>query len=155
MATVNDNYLFIYCEWLNDDIVKKYYPTAEKIGTGVSEDKAVRFASYEDDAGNTYEGGCCTVKAPGELMYGTIWKLSCDDLQHLDNLVQIGEGRYTRLYQAVKGSDGKGYACVSHSVKTPVDFNSHPSKFYMENMLSGARNNNFPEEYIKKLEALA
>lgn len=155
MAIVNEYYLFIYCEWLNDEIVKKYYPAAVKLTTGTSEDKAVRFVSYEDDDGNPYEGGCCTVKAPGELLYGTVWKISNENLEHLDGLVQIEKGRYTRLYQAVKGDDGRAYACVSHSIKNPVDFHSHPSQDYLDNMLKGARDNGFPADYIQKLEALA
>lgn len=155
MAVVNENYLFIYCEWLNDEIVKKYYPEAVKMTTGYTDDKAVRFVAYQDDAGNPYEGGCCAVNAPGEKMYGTVWKLSVDDLEHLDKLVSIGEGRYTRLYQAVMGDDGRAYACVSHSIKNPTSYSSRPSKDYLDNMLKGARDNNFSAEYVKKLEALA
>ena len=155
MAVVNDNYLFIYCEWLNDDLMKKYYPDAVKVTTGIAEDRAVRFVSYTDDSGKEYEGGCCAVKAPGELLYGVVWKLNSENLLNLDKLVSVGEGRYTRLYLAVKGDDGRAYACVSHSIKTPKDLHSHPSKAYLENMLSGAQKNNFPAEYIKKLDALA
>ena len=155
MAAINEYYLFIYCEWLNDEIVKEQYPTAVKITKGISEDKAVRFVSYKDDFGNPFEGGCCAVGVSGEVIYGTVWKLGAKEIAHLDNVVNVNEGRYTRLYQAVKGDDGNSYACISHSVKHPIDFHSHPSKDYLDNMLKGARFNNFPKEYIHKLEALA
>lgn len=155
MAIVNENYLFLYCEWIDDELVKRSCPSAEKITTGVSEDKAVRFVAYEDDKGNPYEGGCCAVKAPDKLMYGTVWKIDWQDLQDLESIMDVANGRYTRLYQAVKGDDNKAYACISHSIKNPVDFNSHPSQAYLEHMLKGARENNFPAEYIASLEALA
>lgn len=147
------NYLFIYCEWLDSELVRKYMPTAEFITTATCEDHKVRFVSYEDDNGAKFGGGCCLTKAPGEILYGTVWKVSEEELLALDKLVNIGEGRYTREYRAVMGADGKPYATVSHSIKRPTG-DSKPSDAYMEHMIHGAREFGFPEEYIKKLEAL-
>lgn len=155
MATVNNNYLFIYCEWLNDELTRRFFPDAAFITGGYSEGREVRFVSYKDDAGNDYAGGCCAVKVddPKNKMYGVIWKVTAEELERLDKLVNVNGGRYTRLYQAVVGDDGKAYACVSHSIKNPTGM-SKPSQEYIENMLKGAVAHKFPPAYIAKLEAL-
>ena len=147
------NYLYIYCEWLNSELVKRYIPNAQLVTVATLEDHRISFVSYKDDAGNDFTGGCCLTKAPGETLYGVVWKVSEEDLQTIDGLVNIHEGRYTREYRAVRGQDGKAYATVSHSIKHPAGV-SKTSDMYMENMLAGAREFHFPEEYIKKLEAL-
>ncbi len=147
------NYLFIYCEWLDSSLVKKYLPSAELVTTGTCEDHKVRFVSYEDDNGQKFAGGCCLTPAPGETLYGVVWKISEEDLHKLDDLVNIHEGRYTREYRAVMGANGTPYATVSHSIKHPTG-DSKPSEAYLSHMLAGAREFQFPEEYIQKLEAL-
>lgn len=147
------NYLYIYCEWLNSELVKKWIPDAELITVATCEDHKVRFVSYQDDAGTDYTGGCCLTKAPGETLYGVVWKISEEALQKVDELVKIHEGKYTREYRAVMGLNGKPYATVSHSIKNPTG-DSKPSSEYIENMLAGAKEFNFPSEYIEKLEAL-
>ncbi len=147
------NYLFLYCERLDSSLVKDFMPNAEFVTTATCEDHKVRFVSYVDDNGNPFSGGCCLTSAPGELLYGTLWKVAEEDLLRLDKLVNITEGRYTREYRAVMGADGKPYATVSHSIKHPTE-DSKPSETYLGHMLAGAKEFRFPEEYIKKLERL-
>lgn len=147
------NYLFLYCEWLDSSLVKEFMPDAEFVTTATCEDHKVRFVSYVDDNGKPFSGGCCLTSAPGELLYGTLWKVAEEDLLRLDKLVNIAEGRYTREYRAVMGADGKAYATVSHSIKHPTE-DSKPSEAYIGHMLAGAKEFHFPEEYIQKLEGL-
>lgn len=149
----NLNYLYIYCEWLDSELVKKYIPDAELVTTGICPDHKVSFVSYRDDDGNEFEGGCCLTDAPGEDLYGVVWKISEESLLSLDNLVKINEGKYTREYRAVKGDDGKAYTTVSHSIKNPTG-DSIPSEAYLSHMLKGADEFNFPKKYIEKLADL-
>lgn len=147
------NYLFIYCEWLDSQLVKKWVPDAELVTTGTCADHKVRFVSYRDDNGETFEGGCCLSDAPGEILHGVVWKVSEEAVLKVDKLTSISTGRYVREYRVVKGADGKVYSTVSHSIKNPVG-DSKPSREYIDHMIAGAKEFKFPEEYIAKLEAL-
>lgn len=146
------NYLFIYCEWLDSQLVKQWVPDAEFITTGTCSDHAVRFVSYKDDDGESFAGGCCLSDAPGEILHGVVWKVSEEAVLQVDKLTSISTGRYTRRYLVVKGADGKVYSTVSHSIKNPTG-DSKPSQAYMDHMIAGAKEFNFPAEYIAKLEA--
>ncbi|NYB72727.1 gamma-glutamylcyclotransferase [Sedimentibacter hydroxybenzoicus DSM 7310] len=147
------NYLYIYCEWLDSSLVKKWIPDAKLVTTAVCPDHKVSFVSYKDDKGEEFEGGCCLTDAQGETLYGVVWEVSEEALLSLDKLVKINEGKYTREYRAVKGNDGVAYATVSHSIKNPTGI-SLPSKEYLSHMVEGAKEFNFPAEYVEKLEAL-
>ncbi len=147
------NYLFIYCEWLDSQLVKKWIPDAEFVTTGTCADHEVRFVAYKDDNGETFEGGCCLSDAPGETLHGVVWKVSEEAVLAVDKLTNISCGRYTRQYRVVKGDDGKVYTTVSHSIKNPTGA-SKPSQEYIGHMIEGAKEFKFPAEYIAKLEAL-
>lgn len=147
------NYLYIYCEWLDSSLVKKWIPDARLVTTALCPDHKVSFVSYEDDNGEKFEGGCCLTDAPGEDLYGVVWQVSEEALLSLDKLVKVNEGKYTREYRAVKGSNGVAYATVSHSIKNPAGV-SLPSEAYLSHMVNGAKEFDFPAEYIEKLEKL-
>jgi len=147
------NYLYIYCEWLDSSLVKKWIPDAKFVTTAVCPDHKVSFVSYRDDEGEEFEGGCCLTYAPGETLCGVVWEISEEALLSIDKLVKINEGKYTREYRAVKGDNGSAYATISHSIKNPTGI-SVPSEAYLAHMLGGAKEFNFPEEYVEKLEAV-
>ncbi len=153
MAIVDKNYLYIYCEWLDSSLVKKWIPDAKLVTVAELPDHKVSFVTYKDDAGEKFEGGCCLTAAPGETLYGVVWEITEEALLSVDKLVKIGEGKYTREYRAVKGHDGKSYATVSHSIKNPTGI-STPSEEYLAHMVGGAKEFKFPAEYVEKLEEL-
>lgn len=154
MAVVNEYYLFTFCEWLDRAAVTRALPAARLVTTGMVEDCAVRYVVCVDDQGNRYRGESYLADAPGEVIHGAVWKITVDELETLDRLAGVGEGRCTRTYRAVLGDNGQAYAAVAHMAKRPVS-ELHLSATAMENIMAGARSLGLPPEYCGRLAALS
>lgn len=111
-------YLFLYCEWLDSDLVKRYVPHA-KFETKVTlADYKVAFTSFHEDGSDVIKnGGCHLESAPGNLLYGVLYEVSEDDVALIDRLTRVEFGSYTKKYIEVNGENGKTYQTVSHSSK--------------------------------------
>lgn len=149
----NLNYLYVYSGWLDPEIVKRELPDAEFITIGTCEDYRLRYMDYQDDEGKEYGAGTFMEKAPGELLYGALWKISEADLYKVDNYLNLHGGAYQREYRAVMGQNGKPYAVTAHSVKNPVK-TGKPGQEEAAHLLAGAREYGLPADYIVKLEAI-
>lgn len=147
-------YLFLYCEWLDSDLVKRYVPNA-KFETKVTlADYKVAFTAFHEDGSDVIKsGGCHLESAPGNLLYGVLYEVSEDDVALIDRLTRVEFGSYTKKYIEVNGENGKIYQTVSHSIKNPTS-KSSPSTEYMDHMIKGAHEFGFPEAYIQQLEEL-
>jgi gamma-glutamylcyclotransferase len=147
-------YLMIYCEWLDSDLVKKSLPGAKVIGKVSFKDHKVAFSSFtEDVSGELMHGGCHLEAAPGQTLYGVLWEITDEELAKLDKLTRVEQGRYVQKQTTVVDEDGKSYAAVAHSIKNPKG-KSRPSKDYMDHMIKGAKEHNFPTAYVDLLEKL-
>ena len=144
-------YLLIYCEWLDSQLVKRSLPNARFVTKVKAPDYRLVFTSFsEDDSQEVLEGGCHLVKAPGDLLLGVLYEVSEDDLIRLDKLTKVEKGRYRREYLSVIGEGGKTYDAVAHCIKNQKG-RSRPSREYLEHMISGAKEFNFPQDYIQSL----
>lgn len=147
-------YLFLYCEWLDSDLVKRYLPDAKFTAKVTLADYKVAFTSFtEDNSDVVKHGGCHLESSPGATLYGVVYEISADELAKIDKLTRVEFGSYTQKFMKVQGEDGKIYDTVSHSIKNPVS-KSLPSKEYMDHMVKGAKEFGFPESYIESLEEL-
>ncbi len=90
------------------------------------------------------------MKAPEDFLFGVLYEVSEEDLIRLDKLTRVEKGRYRREYLSVIDEEGKRYDAVAHCIKNPKG-RSRPSREYLEHMISGAREFNFPLDYIQSL----
>ena len=147
-------FLFIYCEWLDSDLVLKSLPEAEFVSTATLKSHKVAFSSFTEDVSDEIMyGGCHLESAPGQTLYGVLYEISDEELVKLDRLTRVEQGRYTKKYPTVLDGSGKSYNAVAHSIKNPKG-PSRPTKDYMDHMIKGAKEHGFPEPYIDMLEKL-
>lgn len=147
-------YLYIYCEWLDSELVKRYLPNAKKFKNATLEDHKVAFVSFtENHASEAKAGGCQLESAPGQLLYGVLYEVSEEDVAYVDKLTRVEYGSYERRYLEVTGEDGHTYSTVAHTIKNPIGY-SKPSEAYMNHMIAGAKEHGFPEAYVNSIEGL-
>jgi hypothetical protein len=147
-------FLFIYCEWLDSDLVKKSLPDVKFVSKATLKDHKVAFSSFTEDVSDEMMyGGCHLEGAPGQTLYGVLYEISDGELAKLDKLTRVEEGRYAKKYPTVLDGSGKSYHAVAHSIKNPKG-PSRPTKDYMDHMIKGAKEHGFPESYIDLLEKL-
>lgn len=149
----NLNYLFVYSGWLDEEILKKELPDAEFITIGTCEDYRLEFVDYQDDGGKEYQAGALMEKAPGELIYGAVWKISEAELYKVDDCLNLHGGEYRREYRAVMGRNGKPYAVTAFSVKHPVK-KAKSGQEEAKHLMAGAKAFGLPEDYIEKLKTI-
>ena len=85
------------------------------------------------------------------IIQGPPMKVSDDDLSLLDKMTRVEHGRYTRKNLRVVGEDGRHYKAVAHAIKNPIG-KSQPSREYMSHMIKGAKEHNFPKDYIESFK---
>ena len=148
-------YLLIYCEWLDSELVKRSLPNAQFVMKVKVPDYRLVFTSFsEDDSQGVLEGGCHLAEATGHVLFGVLYEVSEEDLVRLDKLTRVENGRYTRKYLNVIDEEGKKYDTVAHCIKNPSG-KSRPSREYLEHMIKGAEEFNFPQNYIDSLKEWA
>lgn len=81
---------------------------------------------------------------------GLLIKLDAISLKYLDVLEWCGFGAYKRSLEDIEFC-GKTYKAWVYKVSSP-DFNRSPSKVYLEKMIETARDRQFDNSYIEKLE---
>jgi hypothetical protein len=144
-------YLLIYCEWLDPELVRRSLRDARFVTKVKVPDYQLVFTSFsEDDSQGVSEGGCHFAKAMAHVLLGVLYEVSEEDLIKLDKLTRVEHGRYTRKYLGVFDEEGKKYDAVAHCIKNPKG-KSRPSREYLEHMIKGAKEFNFPQDYIDSL----
>lgn len=144
-------YLLIYCEWLDSQLVRRSLPNARFVKKVKVADYRLVFTSFsEDDSQDVLEGGCHLTEATGHILLGVLYDVSDEDLIRLDKLTRVEKGRYKRKYLSVIDEEGKRYDAVAHCIKNPKG-KSRPSREYLKHMIHGAKEFNFPQDYIQSL----
>jgi len=147
-------FLFIYCEWLDSDLVKKSLPDAQFVSRATVEGHQVAFSAFTEDVSDEMmHGGCHLEEAPGKILYGVLYEISDEELAKLDKLTRVEQGRYEKKHLTIDDGKGRSYNAVAHSIKNPKG-KSRPSREYMEHMIKGAKSHGFPKPYIELLEKL-
>uniref|UniRef100_A0A8C4SXQ9 gamma-glutamylcyclotransferase n=1 Tax=Erpetoichthys calabaricus TaxID=27687 RepID=A0A8C4SXQ9_ERPCA len=109
----------------------------------------VSFGSSQGIPNKTWHGGSATIReAPGDEVWGVVWKMSTSDLQSLDRQVTL---LYSPLLANVETENGE-LPCRTYQMNNCAD--KCPSPQYKYVIVLGAKQNGLPEYYIKRLEAV-
>lgn len=88
------------------------------------------------------------IEAPGESVWGVVYRLSARQLDALDRF----EGGYTRVELDVHGCGTSHRAWTYVSLRLTED--PRPFDWYKGLMLAGAREHGLPDEWLARLRAL-
>lgn len=145
---------FVYCEWIDDERLKKSMPGARFMDRVTLAGHQLVFTTFVEDTDPTVRGGGChLVAAEGHSVPGLLYELSDDERAIAEALSRVKEGRYTpRLYRVVD-SAGVTHEAIAYVIKTPTGASTAPAE-YRAHMLAGARKHGFPAEYLRVLETI-
>lgn len=157
----NETFLyFAYGSNLSSERIKVQNPSAVAVGPALLEDYKLDFNFHS----KRWHGAPATIQAePGSQVYGVLWKLHLDNLSSLDNQEGVKSKIYNRFQVEVRTlKDGvlsqeksSAFSYQLHPDRcTSTGKDKQPSKVYLNVMLNGARENQLPQDYIKKLEAI-
>ncbi|XP_032091463.1 gamma-glutamylcyclotransferase [Thamnophis elegans] len=116
-------------------------------------DYKLAFGSHQGKPSLQWKGGTATiVYSPGEEVWGIIWKMNTSDLYSLDRQEGVENGIYIPIEVTVRIQDGKIVKCRSYQMNDYVlDL---PSPQYKKVICMGAKQNELPVDYQKKLNSI-
>jgi gamma-glutamylcyclotransferase (GGCT)/AIG2-like uncharacterized protein YtfP len=97
------------------------------------------------------KGGVASIiEKMGEVVYGVIYELNDNEMEKLDKYEGKGYA-YDRININVL-KDNEEISCETYIAKKEGDF--LPSEEYLKKIITGAKINNLPSEYLEKLEKI-
>ncbi|XP_039192208.1 gamma-glutamylcyclotransferase isoform X5 [Crotalus tigris] len=119
----------------------------------LSKDYKLAFGSHQGRLSHQWKGGTATiVYSPGEEVWGIIWKMNTSDLCSLDRQEGVENGIYIPIEVTVRTQDGKIVKCRSYQMNDYV--HDLPSPQYQRVICLGAKQNELPMDYQKKLNSI-
>lgn len=101
------------------------------------------------------QGVATVVEDSRGLVNGLLWILTNEDKKNLDRYEGVGNGCYRSSFLDVKTDNGKTDAMVYVSLREPWDsFLSEHRTGYLDRIIGAAREFDFPQDYVRELEAL-
>ncbi|XP_064410983.1 gamma-glutamylcyclotransferase isoform X2 [Latimeria chalumnae] len=111
------------------------------------------FGNHKGRLNTRWHGGVATiVESPGEKVWGVVWKLNVLDLPSLDKQESVDTGFYNPIEVTVSTEMGEELICRSYEMNDCVL--CLPSPHYKQVICLGAKQDNLPHEYQRKLEAI-
>jgi len=140
-------YYFAYGSNMCPDQMVARCPSAIKTSTGVLPDMRLVF----NRRGTYRPGSVASLEpAPGERVYGVIWKMSTQEFARLDEAED--PTAYRREEATVYSLQGMPYAC--HLYIALPNAEDSPDPEYLAHMLKCAKDAGLPTGYLRALEAL-
>ena len=142
---------FSYGSNMSINRLRARVPSATKVGVGKLAKHALVFHKRSRMDGSAK----CDVKetgSPEHIVYGVIFRLAVAEKPLLDQKEGLGYG-YEQKDVLIEMQDGKIIQAYTYYA-TEVDPELKPLDWYKTHVLIGARQNNLPAEYIRKIEAV-
>lgn len=139
-------YYFIYCTYLLDSELRKYLPETKRITTAKAKNHEFQLRAV---AGRP-DRGWCHLADRGDVLgrdaLGIV--VECNDDRVHDDFDD-----FDVVYLTVQGDDGRYYDCFTYVLSNP-GIPMRPPRYYWERIPNGLREQNFPQEYRDKVQAI-
>jgi len=125
-------------------------PSARKIDTGILEAHQLVFHKHGKDG-----SAKCDVRHSGDpahFVIGVLYEIHPDDMPELDRIEGLGSGYETKDV-LIRLDDGSPVEAFTYYA-TRINADLKPFDWYKEHVLAGARENAFPEKYIRAIEKI-
>ena len=141
---------FSYGSFMDPETLRRHAPSARFVTKAVLPNYEVQFNFLS----KTYSGGVTGVEpAPGKLARGVVYKVSPEDLNHLDTIEGVPQGIYYRQRILVVDETGKLLEAEIYRTTDPKGpFKT--TRRYLRLMLKGAKEHGIDPGYIRELEEL-
>ena len=138
---------FVYGSLLSAKYLRQYTPSAVFVMKADLPNYEVQFRQYSE---RRQGGTSCIIETPGQLVHGVLYRIAREEIQRLDELEGVPEGRYKRETFLVLGEDGAWHSADLYRLIKPTGPYT-PSKSYLDDMIKGAREHKLDPSYVNKL----
>ena len=122
-------------------------PSSTLVGVGWLPGHGLRFHKRADDG----SGKCDVITAPGETVYGALFRLDERDLPGLDAAERGYDRGLVRVSLEAEAREAFTYRARAERVAPAL----LPYRWYRHLVVAGARHHGFPAAYVAMLEAVA
>ena len=120
----------------------------QHIGIGYLPDYQLVF----NKCGGDGSGKCTVVKNKGQQVWGAVCQLNSDQKEKLDYYEGVGHG-YDAVYKNIIMKDQSSIETLLYQAQLDaMDDGLAPFNWYKEFVLSGAKDHDFPDDYIQMIE---
>jgi hypothetical protein len=137
---------FAYGSNMSLEQIKDRCPSCEFKGVAVLNGKKVVCNKLSKNKIDHFAG---LVDSPTDQVMGVLYQLSSEDISYLDGK-EKGYHRNTGEFLVEEIGTGRPIDCFTYLVTNPVTPH-RPTAEYLERILKGCRDHEFPEEYSKNL----
>ena len=143
-------YYFGYGSNLLQERIRLSNKSAEFVGIGSVSDYKLSFYRFSE----RWKGATATIEeAENNQVIGCVWTMLESDLENIDKQEGVPQKVYRPIYVDVKTSENKLIKCRSYQIIDTSE-SGLPSDAYKSVIVSGAKQNNLPKDYVQKLEAI-
>ena len=143
-------FYFAYGSNMSTRRLRQRVPSANRIGRAMLQGHQLKFHKISNDGSAKcdalYTGG------PEDTVLGVLFEIPAPDSPILDRVEGLGFG-YERKQVMVELDDGNRFEAFVYYA-TRINPALKPFDWYKQHVLTGARENNFPETYINALESI-
>ena len=151
--TQNERYYFAYGSNMNEEQMRSRGVRPLSVAVAKLPDHRIGFHGYS----KTWDGAVETVvPAPGQEVWGVIYKLTFSDADTLDSWQDVhldGTGAYFLFPAAVIDTEGKAHPVLLYK-KDILGAQQKPSREYLDLIVRGALERGLPSSYIEELRRI-
>ncbi|CAG0915707.1 unnamed protein product [Notodromas monacha] len=126
-------------------------PSAVKVDIAQLKDFRLDFNYFS----RRWQGAAATIVGDrNSRVWGIVWKISQDDLAHLDEQEGVKKAIYRRFRVEVRNGSSF-YSCWTYQLVRPLEDDRRPSTVYKSVIISGALENELPEDYVAQLRSIS
>lgn len=126
-------------------------PSAFRIGSGVLKAHELRFHKVSSRDGSAKCDALAT-GSPDHSVYGVVYRIDQADKPGLDRVEGLGFG-YEQKEVMIEMENGDNIQAFCYFA-TAIDPRLKPLDWYRKHVLRGARENDLPEAYVRRIEAI-
>ncbi len=142
-------YYFSYGSNMSEKRLQDRVPSAKKVGTGTLKRHQIKFHKVSTDGSAKCDAE--QTDNPDHIVHGVVYDIPVADKPLLDRKEGLGHG-YAEKKVSVELQDGNMIDAFTYYA-TSIDPAVKPFDWYKEHVVRGARENDFPEEYIENIES--
>jgi gamma-glutamylcyclotransferase len=143
---------FAYASNMAPEVIARLCPQHRYLGVACLADHRLAFTRRSVKTGT---GVADIIEAPGETVWGVLYKIADDELAAIDR--KEGQGwAYTRVILPVRlEADGSECAAVTYTVRAKEPAEIAPSRQYLGQVIAAAHERGLPGPYVERLEAMS
>lgn len=144
--------IFAYGSNMNLDRLKKRVPSANKLLNVFIKDYTLKFNKNSKDGSS--KANIIKTGNPDDIVWGVIFEIDDSEKANLDKAEGLGKGYNESTLSFLDLQNNSHEAQVYIADESSINEELHPYDWYKEYIVSGAKENDLPKEYIEKLEAI-